>query len=129
MSRGFLKDVGGIKRLRIVKPGYDANNLNLPYNNVVFDSVLPTSVVPYIAGVVNITTAGSVMKVVTWPDPGYCPLTMVNIVRQDDGSYSSVIPWTSNNPVITVDNTGIYLSTGSLILPTNLIYFALRIPG
>lgn len=38
MSRGFLKDVGGSKRMRIVLPGYDADNLNTPPNKVVFDS-------------------------------------------------------------------------------------------
>lgn len=35
---GFIKDIGGSKRMRFVRPGHDPNNLNLDPNQVIFDS-------------------------------------------------------------------------------------------
>ncbi|MRN45482.1 hypothetical protein GJU93_02540 [Brucella sp. 10RB9212] len=128
MSRGFLKDVGGVKRLRMVKTGYDANDLTLPYNLVVFDSVFPPNLTPWAAGVVRVSTAGTLMKIVSWADPGYVPMTILT-AAQTNGARLSVFPWTSNNPVARAARDGIYLTTGSIALPADFYYIAFRVAG
>ncbi|GGB00757.1 hypothetical protein GCM10011491_31170 [Brucella endophytica] len=127
MSLGFLKDVNGIKRLRIVKPGYDANNLNLPVNAVVFDSVYPSNLVIYDSGVATVSTAGTDTRIVSWPDPGYVPMTLLMAKSSSGGWWYSVVPWTSNNPVASVRADGILLTTGSFNLPVDISYFAFRV--
>ncbi|MFC7067464.1 hypothetical protein [Brucella rhizosphaerae] len=127
MSRGFLKDVGGVKRLRIVKAGYDANNLNLPYNAVVFDSIFPTNLTPWATGVARVATAGTNLKIVSWPSPGYIPMTIVNVKAANGEIYYNVVPWTSNNPRMFASADGIYLSAGSLNLPFDVSYMAFRV--
>lgn len=128
MPRGFLKDVGGIKRLRIVKPGYDANDLNLPYNAVAFDSVFPVNLTPWAIGIARVSTAGSNMKIVSWADPGYIPMTIVR-AKVPDGDWYSVVPWTDANPTAKIGSDGIYLSTGSFNLPVDIGYIAFRAAG
>lgn len=127
MPRGFLKDVGGIKRLRMVKEGFDANNLNLPYNAVVFDSVFPRNLSIYSSGVVPVETAMSDARIAAWTDPGYIPMTIC--VAGNVGGWNSVVPWTSSNPVCRARRDGLYLSTGSFNLPVLILYFAFRVAG
>lgn len=128
MSRGFLKNVGGVKRLRIVKSGYDANDLTLPYNLVVFDSVFPPNLTPWASGVVRVSTAGTLLKIVSWVDPGYVPMTILT-TAQTNGARLSVFPWTSNNPEARAARDGIYLSTGAIALPADFYYTAFRVAG
>lgn len=127
MNVGFLKDVNGIKRLRIVRPGYDANNLALPTNLVVFDSVFPSHLAIYDSGIATISVAGNGLKVVSWANPGYVPMTILMAKSASATIWYSVVPFTSNNPVARVRADGIYVSTGSFILPIHLAYFAFRV--
>lgn len=77
MSRGFLKDVGGKKRLRFVKDGYDANDLSVPLNKVIFDSEIEGCLATYRAGSVTINPPVN-GYVVTWPDLGYTPFALIS---------------------------------------------------
>lgn len=126
---GFLKDVNGIKRLRIVRPGYDANNLDLPVNVVVFDSVFPSHLAIYDSGIATVSVAGNNQKVVSWADPGYVPMTILMVKSASGGWWYSVVPWTSNEPQARIRADGVYISTGSFNLPVHIAYFAFRVAG
>lgn len=87
--RGFLKKVNGTMRMRFVKPGYDANDLNVPPNAVIFDSEDAGGLFIYRAG----TWSGRIPKgagafIVTWPTLGYTPLTVVQ-----DGTPGALSPF------------------------------------
>lgn len=129
MPRGFLKDIGGIKRLRMVKAGRDANDLGLPYNDVVFDSTFPVSLTPRAIGIVRVTEHGNPVKIVSWIDQGYIPLTFARAKAVDSNLWYSSVPWTSNNPYLSVGRDGLYLITGSFNLPVDIAYIAFRVAG
>lgn len=73
MSLGFLKDIGGVKRLRMVMPGYDANNLSLAQNFVVFDSESANSMNVLSSGIFPATFGTFDQYVAYWSLP-YVPL-------------------------------------------------------
>lgn len=54
-NRGFLKDVSGSKRLRIVRAGLDANDMTLLPNQIVFDSDWSDSASILLTGSYNLT--------------------------------------------------------------------------
>lgn len=126
MSRGFLKDVGGSKRMRFVKPGYDANDPNVPPNAVIFDSEDAGGLFIYRAG----TWSGLIPKnpgayIVTWPSLGYTPLAVVQ-----DGTPGAFSPFINygynfsdialNVPRIIVYPGGLWLRNGrNGVQPTN----------
>lgn len=76
MSRGFLKDVDGKKRLRFVKDGYDANDLSVPLNKVIFDSEIEGCLSTYRAGSITLTPSVDGFAV-TWPSLGYTPFVLL----------------------------------------------------
>ncbi|TKT79962.1 hypothetical protein [Aquamicrobium sp. LC103] len=93
-SRGFLKDVGGQKRMRFVKAPHDANNLAVPNNQVIFDSedIGNLSIYRYGEWASPQYTGTGVKvdsKVITWPTLPYIPL----ITLQCDYSLSGAT-WT-----------------------------------
>lgn len=80
MARGILKTIGAAKRLRFVKEGYDANDLGVHPNNVIFDSsdegtlnLLATGT--YVFGGGNTGGGTSPVQFVSWSMP-YVPLCM-----------------------------------------------------
>lgn len=77
MSRGFLKDIGGKKRMRFVKDGYDADDLNAPLNKVIFDSEIEGCLQTYRAGSIVVTPSVDGF-VVTWPSLGYTPFVLLS---------------------------------------------------
>lgn len=78
MSRGLLKNVNGSKRMRFVKPGYDANNLNVPPNAVIFDSEDAGGLFIYRSGSWSgAIPGGGGGYIATWPSLGYTPLAVV----------------------------------------------------
>ncbi|WP_043062091.1 hypothetical protein [Brucella anthropi] len=128
MNVGFLKDVNGIKRMRMVKPGYDANDYNIPINAVIFDSVMPSHLSIFDSGIATISAAGNPLQVVSWPDPGYVPMTIVAMKSASGEAWYSVVPFTgSGNSVLGfVTRTGLFFYTGALIPPVHVAYFAFR---
>ncbi|OYR15549.1 hypothetical protein CEV32_4825 [Brucella rhizosphaerae] len=72
-------------------------------------------------------TAGTNLKIVSWPSPGYIPMTIVNVKAANGEIYYNVVPWTSNNPRMFASADGIYLSAGSLNLPFDVSYMAFRV--
>lgn len=78
MSRGFLKDIGGKKRLRFVKDGYDANDPSVPLNKVIFDSEIEGCLQIYQQGTVALNYPISAGYLVTWPSLGYTPFVMLS---------------------------------------------------
>lgn len=111
MSRGFLKDIGGSKRMRFVKPGYDANDLNVPANAVIFDSEDAGGLFIYRAG----TWSGTIPKgaggfIVSWPSLGYTPLAVV----QDNSMPGGVM-----RPFV---HYGYSFSDSALTVPRIIVY-------
>lgn len=80
MARGFLKTVGAAKRMRFVKPGYNANDMNTPDNAVIFDSADIGNLSLYTEGEWNsgVTQQPNVIlddvQIVSWPTLPFVPL-------------------------------------------------------
>lgn len=93
MAKGILKDIGGSKRMRIVRPGYDANNLSLEQNLVIFDSNQVGNLSIHTYGEVTFGPffhSGVIVNgiIATWPDLGYAPFVTMqyNVRLQTSGS-------------------------------------------
>lgn len=123
----FLKDVNGVKRMRIVKKGYDANNLSLASNLVVFDSAAMSHLAVYSSGVAAATMAGTDIKIVAWQDPGYVPMTFI-FCSTDANVWNSIVGYNAAEPRVNVARDGIYMSTGSFNIPVYVMYFSFRQP-
>ncbi|MHB2265650.1 hypothetical protein [Aliihoeflea sp. PC F10.4] len=85
---GFIKDIGGSKRMRFVKPGQDPNNLNLDPNLVIFDSdtIGNLSVLAHgenFSPQPANTSATRTTQLASWSLP-YTPMVMAQIKLQSD---------------------------------------------
>ncbi|MCO6386246.1 hypothetical protein [Aliihoeflea sp. 40Bstr573] len=78
-NRGFIKDIGGAKRMRFVRPGYDANDMGVPPNQVIFDSENIGALSVYTSGVVDVQTPID-GYIASWSDLGFTPLAMVQFM-------------------------------------------------
>lgn len=114
MSRGFLKDINGSKRMRFVKPGYDANNLNVPPNAVIFDSEDDGGLFIYRSGTWSgAIPGGAGAYIATWPSLGYTPLAVVQ-----NGTPGAVWPFfdyyynSASAPRLIVYPGGLWLRNG-----------------
>lgn len=114
MSRGFLKDIGGTKRMRFVKPGYDANNLNVPPNAVIFDSEDAGGLFIYRSGSWSgAIPGGGGAYIATWPSLGYTPLGVVQngTPGSTNPAFLHVYP-SASLPRFTVYPGGLWLANG-----------------
>lgn len=129
MAKGFLKDVAGIKRLRIVKSGFDANNLSLPQNAVVFDSESLSSAGIYASGSTPITADISNVAVATWPNLGFTPFAEAWISK--NGRYQSIVEVTPPSPDLTFEAhpNALRVYASGLNYPVVLHYIVYRIPA
>lgn len=101
MARGFLKDVGGVKRMRFVKPGYDANNMSIPQNAVIFDSEDIGNLSVYrqdtfYSGVHQ--TSGVIyndVPIATWPELPFAPLVTAQYRYGQGASGTVLVNWSS----------------------------------
>lgn len=78
-NRGFIKDIGGAKRMRFVRPGYDANDMGVPPNQVIFDSENIGALSVHASNVVDVQTPID-GYIASWPDLGFTPLAMVQFM-------------------------------------------------
>lgn len=78
-NRGFIKDVGGSKRMRFVRAGYDANDMSVPPNQVIFDSQNIGALSVHTSGVVDVQTPLD-GYIASWANLGYTPLAMVQFI-------------------------------------------------
>ncbi len=126
--RGFLRDVGGSKRLRIARWGFDAADLSLAMNNVVFDSEwLGTAGIAY-TGTFTITANAAANTVfVTWPSLGASPLAEIAFLK--GGFYQNIVDgnFTSTEITLFVGPTGISGDCGNLNYPVVVAYVVYRI--
>lgn len=100
MSRGFIKRVDGALRMRFVKAGYNANDLSVPANAVIFDSDAQQYLQVYISGSAVVYGAADYQVVATFPSLGYVPMlfaswrgdntTLVPLASVDDGGFTAV---------------------------------------
>lgn len=121
-NTGFIKDVSGSKRMRFVKPGLDANNLNLPPNDVIFDSENISNLAVHAAGT-WVGTAPVDSVIVSWPALGYAPAAIIavrgslsgfgdgtnwqNFFEGSIGQTTFVTYTAANAPEISVHSTGL----------------------
>ncbi|TGR74914.1 hypothetical protein EN836_33110 [Mesorhizobium sp. M1C.F.Ca.ET.193.01.1.1] len=112
--RGYLKDVDGVKRMRLVKPGYDANDENVPGNKVIFDSkdlgvmtILEVGEYHW----TNVKDSGGLVRVRSW-DYGFVPLCVFQwqINTQPYWSNHAVGEEAGADQLVKVALDGIYVS-------------------
>jgi hypothetical protein len=128
MSRGFLKTIAGKKRLRFVKPGYDADDLNVPLNKVIFDSEIEGCLQTFRAGSVTLTPPYDGF-VVTWPDLGYTPFATLSFGGPGNATPALLRNYTSTTiPRFETYPTGLYvkLPNGSAVI-MNYRVFRLKV--
>lgn len=117
MTRGYLRDSGGAKRLRFVKSGYDADSESVPPNKVIFDSkdIGTLSLLDsgeYTWAGVN-STAGNTKFLTTvksW-DYDFVPLCSFQFSMANNGyfePYLSSISNSSADNIIIVSKAGIF---------------------
>lgn len=129
MSIAFLDKVNGLWRYRVVKPGYDARNLSLPANAVVFDTASDEYLSVFVSGTVSIADGNQGQyKAVTWPDLGYVPFGWAAFKL--DGHFSIPIldlPGDSYaTGAVDVYSDGIMVETRGLNYPAALEYIVFR---
>jgi hypothetical protein len=94
MVLGFLKPVGGNMRLRYARPGYDANDLTLPGNQVAFDSANAGVFSVYAQGLWRGAPPTTKTKIVSWPALSYVPLCTLELnVASSSVAYSNVVSY------------------------------------
>lgn len=73
--RGYLETQGSTKRLRIVRAGYDADNLSVPANATVFDSLSNGGLPVIYSGVYSLSGDKTAYNppIATWPNLGFIP--------------------------------------------------------
>lgn len=129
MSIAFLDIINGQWRYRVVKPGYDARNLNLPPNAVVFDTAANEFLSVYTSGTLFIANGNSGQyKAVTWPDPGYVPFGWAAFKR--NGSFDipvlSVATQNYAPGAVSIVSDGLMVETQGLTYPAELDYIVFR---
>lgn len=91
MPRGYLRTEGGDSRLRIVMPGYDADDPSVPPNKVVFDSDDIGTLSIIYSGTYTLTLSGNVsnLQIASWPALPFVPLCLFRF-RASQHGYSAV---------------------------------------
>lgn len=129
MSVGFLKNIGGTKRLRIVKPGNAAEDLSLDPNLVVFDSegfdTLPVLTSGSFVVSANYSTS-ALTKIVTWPDPGYVPLMLWRAAYSGVSNSIYTIGYGYDGFYIFAADDGIYGYFHNVNYPFTVTYIAFQ---
>jgi hypothetical protein len=127
--RGFLRDVGGSKRLRIARSGFDAADLSLAMNDVVFDSDWLGTAGIALTGTFTLTAnAGANTSFVTWADLGATPLAEIAFLK--DGIYSNCLDsdfGTTVDVTLLVGPTGISGNCKGANYPVVVVYVVYRI--
>ncbi|TJV70347.1 MAG: hypothetical protein E5X76_20140 [Mesorhizobium sp.] len=127
--RGFLRDVGGSKRLRIARSGFDAADLSLAMNNVVFDSEWLGTAGIALAGTFTLTAnAGANTSFVTWPTLGAKPLAEIAFLKS--GQYQNIVDGDFGSTVgltLLVGPTGIQGDCKGLNYPVVVAYVVYRV--
>lgn len=99
MARGFLKTIGGSKRMRFAKPGYNANDLTLPENLVVFDSEDVGNLSLYAQGQWNSGISQSPgiifndVQIASWATLPFVPLVMTQYLYGQGPSGTIIQKW------------------------------------
>lgn len=89
MPIGYIKKVDGNYRMRLVKPGYNADSETVPPNQVVFDSKDLATLSVVRTGEVTVSLPFNGFAV-TWPDLGYTPMC---IIHWTVNSYAGAPSW------------------------------------
>lgn len=131
MSLGFLKLINDEWRWRFVKPGYDANDLTLPANVVIFDSASTEFLSVFASGTLTIVNGNNgKYKAITWPDLGYVPHAWAAF--KAGGTFVIPVLAVSGSSTITGDveimTDGISVETRGLNYPADLDYIVFRVP-
>lgn len=121
MTIGFIKDIGGQKRLRWVRSGYNADNLSLPWNQVVFDSSIAHVYGVLLTGMWSGYPPDDRTRIVSWPSYGYTPLVsfFYSDLRTpgDEWSpyfaYPNFIGTNGRAQELSVDQNGIWFELGN----------------
>lgn len=129
MSKGFIDLVGGVRRLRWVKSGFDARDYATPANAVIFDSDANTYLQVYLAGTVAITDGSNAeYKPVTWPSLGYIPFAWACFRKS--GYNMAPVPSsptsTYSQGAVSVEANGLLVETRGLNYPVELDYVIWR---
>ncbi len=129
MSAGFIKPVNGKVRMRFVKPGYDARDLNLPPNAVIFDSEANEYLQVFVSGTLLISDGSrGEYSAVTWPTLGYTPFAWA-IFRQNDFSIAPVLSAATAQyapGAVSILSDGLRVETRGLNYPVSLDYIVFR---
>lgn len=98
MPRAYIKDVAGVKRMRFVKAGFDADNLSLNPNAVIFDSNA-VSTLPIIASGSYVVSSiiGSYTSIASWSNPGFVPLHLWSLTYPSGYSTSFLLSDLNSN--------------------------------
>jgi len=136
MSRGYVDKFGDHYRARYVQSPYNARDLSVPRNKVIFDTDDIGTLSLLASGSYTMTYAGSIdvgpVLIGSWADPGYIPLCEFHFAvgsgPRDNAFamfYSTVY---TKNHRITVSRTGI---TASLVVtavsPVHIYWNAYRL--
>lgn len=129
MSRGFLDDIGGSKRLRMAVAGANARDFSLPMNKVAFDSDWLGAAGVALAGTFTLTAnAGANTSFVTWPTLGAKPLAEIAFLKS--GQYQSIVDGDFGATVdltLLVGPTGIQGNCKGLNYPVVVAYVVYRV--
>lgn len=100
MVKGFLK-TSGTSRLRFVESGYDANNMSVPDNKVIFDSDDIGNLSIYRQGewFSGVSSGSGVIlndvPIATWPELPFTPLVMCQYKYGQGASGTVIQDWTT----------------------------------
>jgi hypothetical protein len=111
MSRAFIKDISGAKRMRIVKSGNDADNLSLNPNLVIFDSEAPDTMRILASGAYVVTgLIGAYTAIASWPNQGFLPIHLWSLTYSNGNSTNFLITDFNSNFVDGyVSNTNLFM--------------------
>lgn len=112
MARGFIKEVGGNMRHRIVKAGLNADNMATAPNDVVFDTVDIGTLSVITSGVYRLVRAGATpvtARIASWSSLSYVPLCTFQFLHAGIPQWYTfeTITSTGYHQKITVDTGGI----------------------
>lgn len=136
--RGYIKTVGGVKRMRWVRPPNSADTLTLAQNQVVFDSANANVYGIFLSGIWSGTIpagTGTPLQIASFTSPGYVPL--VKFWYTPSGFTTRIYPmlYTGGDEYairMEASTTGIFLDSGpsatGSIGGIILRYIAFRMP-
>ena len=93
-ERAFIKNVAGRMRVRIVRPGLDANDYGLPPGDVIFDSEAADGLPVLVSGSFVVGNDLDDWTIASWGNLGYKPFFVWTWTRQ--GGTSNTFALSSN---------------------------------